>query len=55
MKINKMHGRKILMFGFMLISVDASSQYSSSATNPYPNMPIISPIGADRKMSDNPG
>lgn len=46
-KINKMFASKIIMCGFMLISVAAACQYSSpgATTNPYANMPRIAPIG----------
>jgi glyoxylase-like metal-dependent hydrolase (beta-lactamase superfamily II) len=46
-QIHKLTGSKILIFCFMLISVAASCQLSSSgtATNSYPGMPRISPIG----------
>jgi glyoxylase-like metal-dependent hydrolase (beta-lactamase superfamily II) len=46
-KINKITRSKILLFGFMLLSVAAYSQYSSpgTAASSYPNMPLISPIG----------
>jgi glyoxylase-like metal-dependent hydrolase (beta-lactamase superfamily II) len=45
--IHKMTGSKLLIFGFMLISVAASCQLSSpgTATNSYPGMPCIPPIG----------